>query len=196
VPKLVVDSCGLLHAKQLSALSLLDTCIVRGAWTVTSSKAVYGEQVEMTLSSWLSSHDVRPEKVRRTRAIAVQGRCRKNHIAGRKDCGVVALAKDEWAVLWTHDEAAGLVANRLKVVTVDICDIGDFAEHNGWLAWSQIENTLAGLQNFAWRPDDWKGGVESTVKARSYRDKLLHRMTDWQGPSRSEEASAEPDSLS
>lgn len=185
---LVIDACAALHLKQLSAsasggLELLDRLSALGV-TFANTSRVHGEHLSMSLSSVVSR--LMTEARYRIEAVRVQERREvRKHVdrlrrkPGNNDLDLVVLARREGAVLFTHDGPAADLGDAVRVLTVDVVDLGALLVARGAAGWGEVEAWLGGLDGFAWKPDDWAGGVEATWRSRRGGARLRDRLEEW-----------------
>ncbi len=186
----MLDACATLHAKQLRSASGVDPIEVLNRLATAmrvrfaTTTGVENEQVAMSLSSsigaWkaVQAFGVEPVSVNERRA--VRNRLTKGmKTPGDRDIGLVALAARKNAVLLTHDDAAGVLARKCQVISVDLLDLADIIVSRQVAAWPDVEQGHQKLATFAWKPDDWVGTVEATVMSRPSRQKLHNLLAAW-----------------
>ncbi len=190
VPLLALDACAALHLKQVSdasrdAIGMLDQLVSLGVAFVTTRK-VEGEHREMSLSAWLDRWSLDgcygSERVSLTERKAIRNRVgRLRPMPGNKDLDLVIVARRVGGVLFTHDGPAARLANKVRVLTVDAIDVAALLVDRGRIGWDEADHLLAGLDGFAWRPDDWAGAASATCEARTRWPKLLGHLHGWLG---------------
>lgn len=186
---LALDACAALHAKGLpsappdglSGLGLLDRLLDLGA-TFVLTKGVYSEQVTMTLQQTLQQWDERSK----LRVVAVQSRSvralenevpKKLARPGRKDIALVCAARDQDALMLTHDSGAAAFARAIGIVTLDIIDIALFLEHLGEVSRAGVEGMFEPMNRAgAFRPGDWAGSTLATQLARPHSAALCQML--------------------
>lgn len=181
--EVVIDACALLHAKQLGGsslgLSLLAHLAEPCDLNLHVTKAIQGEQVAMSLSSfieeWLRQDRWRCHKLPATRVKALRNKLGSfRPMPGSRDLALVALAFELKAVLVTHDDPAAAVARKLGVVVVDLLDLGVLRLRRDKRF--DIDATFDSWNQSAWRPQDWKGSARATLACRPYRERLQSEL--------------------
>ncbi len=182
-PHLVLDTCAALHLKQLRALDLLEF-LVDGGTRLAMTTAV---EVECTACSLLAvlqawrdrkvfrSHGVRLKE--RRELLNLVGKVRP--MPGRNDVDLVALARRLDAPLLTHDSGVASLASKARLLTLDVVDLAAWLVHRACLDWDRANQLLAGLDGFAWQPEDWLRSARATWAGRSRGGRLLARLERW-----------------
>lgn len=173
--QLAIDGCAALHAKQTGSLAVLDSFIAHGM-TPVLSQGVYGEAVEMTLSTWLSGHSVERRRVSRQQTKTVRNGCDQRRMPGKKDIELLALAMDRSIPVLTHDGPATNAARRIGLLAVDLVDVIAFAHERGWVDEPSLAALSQRLDEFAWHAPDWKGDVLRTISGRPRFDRTVEAL--------------------
>lgn len=184
---LVVDCCGLVHAKAMShlphsPLDLLSGLAVAGA-RFLCTKPVLGELGESSLRGilglWATAGWLTVEAPTLKERKQVLNRLRKGDARpGNNDLGLVVVARRLCAPMLTHDEAASQAARRCGVAVVELVDIAAWAARIGVAAVAEISEAWGGLRGLPWpgSDDPWHGSVADTVVARPAIEQVVDRL--------------------
>lgn len=190
---MVLDSCALLHAKQLGApLERIARVVLTLELPTGAPPRLLGEQAAMTLSAMLEQLEVQPCKVLSRDARHATNRAshrrlgrRRVRIPGPADQKAVTLAWKQGGALLTHDDAAAEMAWALGVPCADILDILIYGADCEVFDHGEVEEALDGLLHreppFPWQPPEWrkKRGEETVIALVRRRERgALRQVLD------------------
>lgn len=194
---LVLDSCALLHAKQLGApLELIARVVLTLGLPAGAPPRLLGEQAAMTLSATLEQLEVQPCKVLSRDARQAVNRASRRRLGGSRvripgsaDQKAVTLAWKQEGALLTHDDAAAEMAWALGVPCADILDLLVYGADREVFEHEEVEEALDGLLHreppFPWQPLEWRRergeeGVLELVRRRE-RESLQRVLEGMEG---------------
>ncbi|MCB9759922.1 MAG: hypothetical protein H6739_08820 [Alphaproteobacteria bacterium] len=167
---LVLDSCALLHAKQLGEpLELACAVLVEQAIPVAMTKKLYGQHGQMGLRGPLDLLGVQTLNARTVDLRRARNQLSKSfRLPEESDQEAVVVAWVHKGAVLTHDRKACQMAHALGVPTGDLLDLLAFGVDTGVLDAATVNIALTRLPGpppFAWQPLDAHPGYRSLTLA-------------------------------
>ena len=175
--RIILDCCALVHAKAMQRLTspplaLLHTLAQTHHYTYLTSKKVYGELGQSTLSTMLDAlpPDCLALETARRQEVKQLKPPRGLKEPGDNDKELIALAQRHKLPLLTHDGAAAALARHVGVEVLDLVDLAMHACWEGAADVQALHDAWGDLKDkslpWPWPDYPWRGDLISTFRHR------------------------------